>query len=506
MEEEDYFRDQRRRDRGSNFVGSYRRPGSSEFFNPAGDILAGIESVESSIGKRKKTVRDFENAAAIRKQEMIAGIENTEGMSDISAIDSIQAGLMAQVDELHRLDIASFEGDRSAYLKKSNEVNKVVQEIPALMGLIDAAGTTLDEAIMSGKGLDKSILKSGKKDYFDFVDDARQGGKNISFKIKNGNIIAQLNGKDIFNGSAYIKAKEKGFDLVDYVKDYGKEMTAIDAEASKGLSTLISSSKIEEIKKRGYVDTNEQKDYIEAANAYKKALERNIGIDAITNESTFQTFIGGEEQYQANDEQNAQTKEAIINQMLKDKFPQAVIENGVVKSAIGNKSFTREIDVEEKRYQRQKELKRNKDNSLTLETKEQIKLLGPDYESFKQSFNPDPSRPFGDVNSPEFVAESLNQTAPEGVTYMSYDEVIKAKPDLEGKIEENKVYIEKKGGKGQYEIITSKPISIGEGEIDNLTGIKAKDFGMNNSAISYFRSQNASVSNNTTGFSSRAKK
>jgi hypothetical protein len=322
MEEEDYFRDQRRRDRGSNFVGSYRRPGSSEFFNPAGDILAGIESAESSIGKRKKTVRDFENAAAIRKQEMIAGIENTEGMSDISAIDSIQAGLMAQVDELHRLDIASFEGDRSAYLKKSNEVNKVVQEIPALMGLIDAAGTTLEEAIMSGKGLDKSVLKSNKQDYYNFVDDARQGGKNISFKIENGNIIAQLDGKDVFNGSAYIKSKEKGFDLINYVKDYSKEMTAIDAEASKNLTSLISASDIETINKSGLSSTTIQKnDYIEALNAYKSALERNIGIEALTNESTFQTYVSSKDQYTASPNQNEQTKKAIINEMVKNKFP-----------------------------------------------------------------------------------------------------------------------------------------------------------------------------------------
>tara|TARA_R100000734_G_C3318728_1_gene113267 strand:+ start:1823 stop:4090 length:2268 start_codon:yes stop_codon:yes gene_type:complete len=501
MKEEDYFRDQRDRDRRSNFVGSYRRPGSSEFFNPAADILTGIEGLESSINKRKKTVSDFENAAAIRNQEIMSSIADMEGMEDSSALDSLQADLIAQAEELHRLDIASFEGDRSAYLKKSNQINKIANEIPALMGLIDAAGTTLEEAIMSGKGLDKSVLKSNKQDYYNFVDDARKGGKNISFRInENGNIIAQLNGQDVFNGSAYIKSKEKGFDLINYVKDYSKEMSAIDAEASKGLLNLISSSKIEEIKKRGkFIDTKEEKNYIEAANAYKKALERNIGIDAITNESTFQTFIGGEEPYQANKEQNAKTKEAIIDKMLRDKFPQAVIENGVVKSAIGNKSFTRKIDVEERRYQRQKELKRNKDNSLTLETKEQIKLLGPDYESFKQSFNPDPSRPFGDVNSPEFVAESLNQTAPEGTTYMSYDEVIKAKPDLEGKIEKNKVYIEKKNSRGKYDIVTSKPISIGEGQIDNLTAIKARDFGMNNSAISYFRSQGSDSSNSTIG-------
>ena len=354
MEEEDYFRDQRRRDRGSNFVGSYRRPGSSEFFNPAETILAGIEAVESSIGKRKKTVRDFENAAAIRKQEMIDAIQNTEGMEDTSAIDSLQAELMAQVDELHRLDIASFEGDRSGYLKKSKEVNKIAKEIPALMGLIDAEGVALDEAIMSGKGLDKSVLKSNKEDYYNFVDDARKGGKNISFKIKNGNLIAQLNGKDVFNGSAFIKSKEKGFDLINYVKDYGKEMNDIDAEASKNLKSLVKATKIESLSKDGkYITTEQKNDYKDAVKAYREALERNIGIDAITNESTFQTFIGGEERYQANDEQNDQTKEAIIDEMVKNKFP---MYNKVTGKAIGDVSETRELYEGTQALKRQKEL------------------------------------------------------------------------------------------------------------------------------------------------------
>jgi hypothetical protein len=322
MEEEDYFRDQRRRDRGSNFVGSYRRPGSSEFFNPAGTILAGIEAVESSIGKRKKTVRDFENAAAIRKQEMIAAIQDTEGMEDISAIDSLQTELMAQVDELHRLDIASFEGDRSAYLKKSNEINKIAQTIPALMGLIDAEGVALEEAKMSGKALDKNVLRSNNADYYNFVENASKGGKNISFKIKNGNIIAQLDGKDVFNGNAYVKAKEKGFDLINYAKDYNEQMDKLDAKISKGLTSLISASDLETINKDGLRSTTVQKNnYIKALNAYKEALKNDPSIGALINESTFQTFTEDQDIYSASSSQNQMTKDAIIDYMVKKKFP-----------------------------------------------------------------------------------------------------------------------------------------------------------------------------------------
>tara|TARA_R100000697_G_scaffold20724_1_gene28155 strand:+ start:9461 stop:11017 length:1557 start_codon:yes stop_codon:yes gene_type:complete len=506
MKEEDYFRDQRDRDRRSNFVGSYRRPGSSEFFNPAADILAGIEGLESSINKRKRTVSDFENAAAIRNQEIMSSIADMEGMEDSSALDSLQADLIAQAEELHRLDIASFEGDRSAYLKKSNQINKIANEIPALMGLIDADGTTLEEAIMSGKGLDKSVLRSNKKDYYNFVDDARKGGKNISFRInENGNIIAQLKGKDVFNGSAYIKSKEKGFDLINYVKDYSKEMTAIDAEASKGLSTLISSSKIEEIKKRGYVDTNEQKDYIEAANAYKKALERNIGIDAITNESTFQTFIGGEEPYQASKEQNAKTKEAIIDKMLRDKFPQAVIEDGVVKSAIGNKGFTRKVDDKQRTLDFNKQLaeyKSNKEKEL-LRLKEAFKQK--DQKEFEESLDFFLNRNIYHTKEVSKLKNGSKERAEMLVTLLN--------ETGKGKVAAYEVKEDKDGifrvVDGEGEIVSSLDTPTGVYEtlnefeiMDDLEGKEVKD-----KAKTYLNSRSNEIvikNNNQAGFNSRA--
>lgn len=342
MVDENYFEDfNRRRPRGSTYRGSYRRPGSSQFFDPSADILAGIESVEKTIGERKKTVRDFENAAAIRRQEMIQSLQDTEAMDDMSAVDSLQASLMQQVDDLYKLDIESFEGDRSAYLKKAGEVNRIVQTIPALMGLIDAEATTLDEAKKSGKPLDKSVLRSNNPDYYNFVENASKGGKNISFRIQNGNIIAQLDGKDVFNGNAYVKAKEKGVDLINYAKDYTKQMDEFDARASRGLKGLVKASKIEQALANGtVVETNEKNDYIDAVKAYEKALLEDPNIGALVNESTYQTFAEDDSIYKGDANQVESTKNKIVDYMVNRKFPMYKRNLG---TAIADEKTTRDI-------------------------------------------------------------------------------------------------------------------------------------------------------------------
>lgn len=342
MVNEDYFDDfNKRRPRRSTYRGSYRRPGSSQFFDPSADILAGIESVEKTIGERKKTVKDFENAAAIRRQEMIQSLQDTESMDDMSAVDSLQSSLMQQVDDLYKLDIKSFEGNRSAYLKKANEVNRIVQTIPALMGLIDAEATALDEAKTSGKPLDKSVLRSNNPDYYNFVENAGKGGRDISFRIQNGNIIAQLGGKDIFNGNAYVKAKEKGVDLINYAKDYTKQMDEFDARASKGLKGLVKASKIEQALANGtVVETNEKNDYIDAVKAYEKALLEDPNIGALVNESTYQTFGEDDSIYRGEANQIEATKNKIVEYMVNRKFPMYKRDLG---TAIADEKTTRDI-------------------------------------------------------------------------------------------------------------------------------------------------------------------
>ena len=314
-------------------MGTYRQPGQkANFFNPAQDILVGIESVERDVTDRMKTVRDFENAAAVRRADMLNALADTEGMDDMGAVDSLQASLMKQVDDLYKLDIASFEGDRSEYLRKQNETNNIVKNIPALMGLIDAEGEAYKEAENSGTAFIKKILRTNNQDYINFVDNASKGGDKISFRIQNGNIIAQYDGKDVFNGNAYIKAKKDGVDLVNYAGDYSKEIGEADKRAYQNLDNLVKVQSIQkEIDKGRRLNTQQIKDYTEAKAEYTKRLEEGVLVDALLNESTYQTFTnygtGGDsdslDAWKNDEMQRGATKQAIIDYMVEQRFPRS---------------------------------------------------------------------------------------------------------------------------------------------------------------------------------------
>jgi len=310
------------------YIGTYRKPGTAAaVYDPGATILEGIEKAGEAITGRIKTVRDFENAAAVRRQETLDSLAETEGMKDFTALDSLQQQLMSEIDELYRLDIASFEGDRSAYLKKQNEMQRVIGDIPALMGLIDQEAELLKENEQGGN-LVKNYLKSNNENYYNFVDRASKGGEGISFRVENGNIIAQLDGNDVFNGHAYINAKKDGYDLVEYAGDYSKEIDAADAQAYKGLEGLVKTQILEKVKNGTELTREEMKDYTLAKQKYRERLESGQ-IALPINESTYQTFTGyGEDNitpYGEIEGQDEQTREAIIDYMVNQRFPEDVV-------------------------------------------------------------------------------------------------------------------------------------------------------------------------------------
>jgi hypothetical protein len=245
---------------------------------------------------------------------------------------------MKEVDELYKLDIASFEGDRSAYLKKAGEINKIIETIPAGMGLIDAEGETLKENQSSSQDFFKKLLRSNNPDYYDFVDAVSKGGPGVSFRTQNGNLIAQLNGKDIFNVNNYVKAKKDplhAFDLVEYAGDYTPQMNEADALASKGLDSLVTTETTEKVNKGIELVGEEKTNYTLAKQKYEERL-RSGNIPIPVNESTYQMFGNygkldpkTKEILQDSKDpwgkdlkvQEPATREAIIQLMIDRKFP-----------------------------------------------------------------------------------------------------------------------------------------------------------------------------------------
>ena len=435
MVDEDYFEDfNRRRPRRQTYRGSYTNPGSSQFFDPSADILAGIESVEKSIGKRKTAVRDFENAATVRRQETLDSLRETEGMSDTGAVDSLRQQLMKDVDELYKLDISSFEGDRSAYLKKSGEVNKMVETIPALMGLIDAEGEAKNEAQSSSQDFYKKLLRSNNPDYYDFVDAASKGGAGISFRTQNGNIMAQLNGKDIFNGNAYVEAKKQpgGFDLVNYAGDYTPQINKADTLASKGLETLVSKEITQKVEKGIKLVGEEKTNYTLAREKYEERL-RSGNIPIPVNESTYQMFgnygkVNPETKELLEDSkdpwgkdlktQEGATKEAVIKYMIEQRFPEDVVVNKTT-----NKPAMTVAQQRADQRANQKAKSGSSRTDLTQAARSQLNALGGVFDEVNSTVN----KAFemdqgGRVKS---IAASINKNLPENAnyTYLNFAQV-----------------------------------------------------------------------------------
>jgi hypothetical protein len=338
-----------RRPRNTTYVGSYRRPGTSRFFNPAGVILESIEGGIDAIDKRKTKVRDFENAAAQRRQEIADTLRETEGMEDSDALNQLQSELSRLVDDAYKLDIASFEGDRSAYNKKASDINNVVQNLTGIMASIHAEGEALKKAEEEGSDFIKKIKRSNNEDYVNFVTDASKGGKNIGFRIEGGNVIAQLNGKDVFNANAYVKAKKDGFDLVNYADDYAEQLATIDKKAFEGLNKYITKESITRIK-NGTATTTEKQNYKEAMDLYKSRLEKSDLLTPILNEDTYQMYTnygtGGDsdslDPWSNSEMQRAATKQAMLEKLVEQRFPRAIggeEDDGTITTSTTKKPF-----------------------------------------------------------------------------------------------------------------------------------------------------------------------
>ena len=474
------------------YIGTYRKPGTAAaVYDPGATILEGIEKAGEAITGRIKTVRDFENAAAVRRQETLNSLAETEGMKDFTALDSLQQQLMSEIDELYRLDISSFEGDRSAYLKKQNEMQRVIGDIPALMGLIDQEAELLKENEQGGN-LVKNYLKSNNENYYNFVDRASKGGEGISFRVENGNIIAQLDGKDVFNGHAYINAKKDGYDLVEYAGDYSKEINAADAQAYKGLEGLVKTQILEKVKNGTELTREEMKDYTLAKQKHRERLESGR-IALPINESTYQTFTGyGEDNitpYGEIEGQDEQTREAIIDYMVNQRFPEDLVTTKI-ETEVGRPmtQFQKEnlaLQREKLRVKKFELLQKGQMDEKVINT------LNKNAE-YTNIINSIITEEGDEANAVDRLAGILNRVnSDQNVNYVagSNDDIIAqiAKDrgidlndaDAKAKLleeEAGKIYIQKSGGKfSEIQFDINDPNEIFEILSKNTTGISNKD-------------------------------
>lgn len=301
----------------------------SQFISPAATVLAGIETVDKAIEDRTSKVRTFETEAGERRSKAMQDLKKTEGMQKNDKAEQLRQQLMEQIDEAYKLDIKSFGGNRSEYLAKEKEINSYIDQIPKLMGIIDKDGEKFKQETDKNKNIKRNRTPEQQL-YYEFVKDASEGGDNIGFVFKDGDIVAQLNGKDVFNGRAYIKNKADGFDLVEYRDSYDKELEDTFKQYKVGLEEKVREYQV--LDSKGKLKDIKQKEYNDVRKQMKKRLENSQEIEALINESNFQAFVPGNGVFDPNNSnQKAQTKEAMIEYLLDQYLPGTQIVN--VRSA-----------------------------------------------------------------------------------------------------------------------------------------------------------------------------
>lgn len=330
---------------------TYRRPRtyrrSPVIFNPAADVLAGIEYVEGAFKERRAKVNLFQAQAEQRRIDMQKAVDDTKRIDETDAMAEMTAQFSNMVTDLYKADIASFDGDRSDYLKMYNNAQSVIGNFGKVIGVVDELSNKYTS--MNPAEQKKMVLRSQfvgddaetKKAYVDFLNDPSK----MNIRIQGKDIIITNNGKDLFNGTQLLNSVKAGSNLIEYAGDYTKEIESASKEAMSGVKNLVVAKQYETMSDDGStLYTTAKKDYIDAVNAYIDNLESSDKIQALINESTFQRFTDNSDVY---DEikHGKLTKQKMIDFLVNKEFPMYDAEKG---TAIGDKKITSKLTTTNK--------------------------------------------------------------------------------------------------------------------------------------------------------------
>jgi len=485
-------------------VSPYRGRGRGNYvprtiFNPAADVLAGIEYVEGTFKERRNKVNLFQQQAEQRRIDMQKLVNDTQRIDQTDTMAKMTDQFSNMVTDIYKADIASFDGDRSDYLVKANNAQKVIGDFGKVIGTVnELSNKYLD---MNPAEQKKMILRNqflGKdgdkrKAYMEFLNDPSK----MNIRIQGEDIIITNNGQDLFNGTQLLNSVKDGSNLIEYADDYTEQIGAASKDAMSGIKNLVVAKQYEGMSDDGSrIYTTAQNDYLAAVDQYKENLENSDKIDALLNESTFQRYIDGDENYNSQ-KHDAATKNAIIEQLIIKEFPmyeEELKKGKLVRSAISDKKIVSKLVTPKDKKEEEKDstteerfdfsliesiqdqsvdaFKNQKEAPSTLETKakaallrdfknKEIKIGGSKYQvyDFDVMRNDDGTLKF----QPLIVDMRTKEKIPAPVTY-NVDKIVDFANDLE------------QGGDLQYNVIqVSTPqeaMELNPGSVFSLEGKK----------------------------------
>ena len=363
----------------SKQVNPYRGRGRGNYvprtiFNPAADVLAGIEYVEGTFKERKDKVNLFQQQAEQRRIDMQKMVNDTQRVDQTDTMAKMTDQFSNMVTDIYKADIASFDGDRSDYLVKANNAQKVIGNFGKVIGTVnELSNKYLD---MNPAEQKKMILRNqflgkdgGKrKAYMEFLNDPSK----MNIRIQGEDIIITNNGQDLFNGTQLLNSVKDGNNLIEYANDYTEQIGAASKDAMSGIKKLVVAKQYEGMSDDGSrIYTTAKNDYLAAVEQYRDNLINSDKIDALLNESTFQRYIDGDENYNSQ-KHDAATKDAIIEQLIIKEFPMYDKDEG---TAVGDKKITNKL-VTAKDKGKKEEEEKNFDNWIkdNLRKKKKIEV------------------------------------------------------------------------------------------------------------------------------------
>jgi len=357
---------------------TYRGRGKGNYiprtiFNPAADVLAGIEYVEGTFKERRDKVNLFQQQAEQRRIDMQKLVNNTQRIDQTDTMAKMTDQFSNMVTDIYKADIASFDGDRSDYLVKANNAQKVIGDFGKVIGTVnELSNKYLD---MNPAEQKKMVLRNqflGKdgdkrKAYMEFLNDPSK----MNIRIQGSDIIITNNGQDLFNGTQLLNSVKDGNNLIEYADDYTEQIGAASKDAMSGIKNLVVAKQYEGMSDDGSrIYTTAKNDYLAAVDQYKKNLENSDKIDALLNESTFQRYIDGDENYNSQ-KHDAATKDAIIEQLIIKEFPMYDKDKG---TAIGDKKITSKLATSKGKDKSKEEKNFNKWIKDNLRGKKKVKV------------------------------------------------------------------------------------------------------------------------------------
>jgi len=344
-----------RRSRNRNYV-------PTTVINPAANVLSAKEYVEGAFEDRREKVNLFQQQAEQRRIDLQDLVDDTKRVDQTDAQAKMTEQFSNMVTDIYKADIASFDGDRTDYLNKSNNAQKVISSFPKVIGVVDELSNKIKN--MNPAEQKKAILRNqfmGKNggrqmEYLEFLMDPSK----MNLRIQGGDIIITNNGKDLFNGTQLINSVKEGNSLINVADDYEKEIGAASKDAMTGVKSLVVAKEYETMSKDGTrLSDTQLNDYMGAVNQYKDNLINSGKIDALINESTFQRYTDSPDVYDEK-KYGQQTKDAIIDYLVGKEFPmykKEVNKKGkTIESAIGDKSIKTKIVTPKEEEEEEKDL------------------------------------------------------------------------------------------------------------------------------------------------------